>query len=101
MAPLSAPDRPREARPSAMIDKGFLEEGRLIRDVHTIRHLPAVIVQGRYDMATPVATAWDLHRAWPEATFEVVEGAGHSAGEPAIADRLVAATDRFRYDRSP
>ncbi|MEV2268935.1 prolyl aminopeptidase [Nonomuraea africana] len=79
-----------------VVNRGFLEEGQLIRDIHKIRHIPAVIVQGRYDLATPIATAWDLHRAWPEADLRIVEGAGHSGGEPAVARELVAATDRFR-----
>ncbi|ODN68833.1 Proline iminopeptidase [Methylobrevis pamukkalensis] len=54
-----------------------------------------MIVQGRYDMATPVATAWDLHQAWPEADFVIVEGAGHAVSEPGILHALIEATDRF------
>jgi proline iminopeptidase len=54
-----------------------------------------VIVQGRYDIATPAATAWDLHRAWPEAEFVLVEGAGHAVSEPGIRHHLIEATDRF------
>lgn len=73
---------------------GFLREGQLIAEVDRIRHIPAVIVQGRYDLACPAVTAWDLHQAWPEAEFHMVL-AGHSAFEPAIADRLVRATDAF------
>ena len=60
-----------------------------------IRDIPAVIVQGRYDICTPIMTAWDLHRSWPEAELVVVDDAGHSASEPGIAAALVAATDRF------
>ncbi|MER6942796.1 prolyl aminopeptidase [Nonomuraea sp. NPDC000554] len=74
---------------------GWLEPEQLLRDVDRIRHIPAVIVQGRYDICTPMATAWDLHKAWPEAAFEIVRDAGHSATEPGIIDRLVAATDGF------
>jgi len=74
----------------------WLEEGQLIRDAATkLAGIPGVIVQGRYDMATPARTAWDLHRAWPEATFEMIANAGHSAHEPGIVDALVRATDRF------
>jgi hypothetical protein len=62
--------------------------------VDRIRHLPAVIVQGSYDIPCPARTAWDLHRAWPEADFRMVL-AGHAISEPAIAAGLVAATDRF------
>jgi proline iminopeptidase len=74
---------------------GWLEDGQLLRDVGRIRHIPAVIVHGRYDMATPAQNAWDLHRAWPEAEFHLVEGAGHAFSEPGILDRLVRATDAF------
>jgi len=54
-----------------------------------------VIVQGRYDVATPAATAWELHRAWPQAEFRLVEGAGHAFSEPGIQAALLDATDRF------
>ena len=79
------------------VNRGFLErEDQLLRGVRRIRHIPAVIVQGRYDVVCPMRTAWDLHRAWPEADFRVVADAGHSALEPGITDQLVRATDRFR-----
>jgi proline iminopeptidase len=76
--------------------KGFLEtEDQLLRNVDRIRHIPAVIVQGRYDTVCPMTSAWDLHRAWPEAEFFLIPDAGHSAFEPGIARALVAATDKF------
>lgn len=74
---------------------GWLEESQLIRDAQRLRGIPAVIVQGRYDIATPAATAWDLHRAWPEAEFVLVEGVGHAFSEPGIQSALLTATDRF------
>ncbi len=74
----------------------FTHPDQLLDDVSSIRHIPAVIVQGRYDMCCPMTSAWDLHRRWPEAAFEVVLDAGHAAFEPGIADRLIEATDRFR-----
>jgi proline iminopeptidase len=78
------------------VNKGFLRsEDQLLKDVRRIRRIPAVIVQGRYDVVCPMATAWDLHRAWPEAEFRVVPDAGHSAFEPGITHELVSATDRF------
>jgi proline iminopeptidase len=77
------------------VNGGFLEEDQLIRDVDKIRHIPCVIVQGRYDIATPAATAWDLHRAWPEAEFHMVDDAGHAYTEPGILHHLIEATDRF------
>ena len=64
-----------------------------------VRHIPAVIVQGRYDVVCPMRSAWDLHRAWPEALLRVVPDAGHSALEPGITRELVAATNRFSRQR--
>jgi proline iminopeptidase len=76
---------------------GFFERpDQLLDDVERVRRIPAVIVQGRYDVVCPMTTAWDLHRRWPEAAFEVVPDAGHAASEPGTVDRLIAATDRFR-----
>lgn len=77
------------------VHRGWLEEGQLIRDAGKLRDIPGVIVQGRYDMACPAETAWALHRAWPEARFEMIEGAGHAYNEPGILDALVRATDSF------
>ncbi|AQU88085.1 prolyl aminopeptidase [Komagataeibacter nataicola] len=75
------------------INAGWLEEGQLIRNVERIRHIPTIIVQGRYDVATPMRTAWDLHRAWPEADFQVIDIAGHAMTEPGILEALLGATD--------
>ncbi|OUJ14898.1 prolyl aminopeptidase [Acetobacter sp. DsW_063] len=77
------------------VHAGWMDEGQLIRDVEAIRHIPAVIVQGRYDTATPVRTAWDLHRAWPEAEFVMIDDAGHAVSEPGILSALLDAVDRF------
>ena len=77
------------------VHRGWLEEGQLIRDAGKLRDIPGVIVQGRYDMACPAETAWALHRAWPEARFEMIEGAGHAYNEPGILDALIRATDSF------
>jgi proline iminopeptidase len=78
---------------------GFMQhDGQLLRDLHRIRHLPATLVQGRYDMPCPVRSAWDLHRAWPEADFRLVADAGHAATEPGITHELVLATDRYARD---
>ncbi|WP_407358625.1 prolyl aminopeptidase [Microbacterium sp. LTA6] len=74
------------------VNRGWWSEGQLLAGIDAIRHIPAIIVQGRYDVCTPVMTAWDLHRAWPEAEFVIVE-AGHSASEPAIQQALRDATD--------
>ncbi|KAB2342678.1 prolyl aminopeptidase [Actinomadura rudentiformis] len=77
------------------VNEGFFDGEQLIEGVDKIRHIPAVIVQGRYDVCTPAATAWDLHRAWPEAEFHMVDDAGHAFTEPGITHRLIEATDRF------
>jgi len=73
----------------------FDTDNFLIENVQKIRHIPAVIVQGRYDVVCPITSAWDLHRAWPEAELKIVPDAGHSALEPGISSALVAATDKF------
>jgi proline iminopeptidase len=76
---------------------GFFEhDDQLLRNVERIRNIPAVIVQGRYDVVCPMRSAWDLHRAWPEADLRVVQDAGHSAFEPGNISALIEATDRFR-----
>jgi proline iminopeptidase len=75
---------------------GFFDHpNQLLDGVEKIRHLPAVIVQGRYDVVCPMMTAWELHRHWPEAEFHIVDDAGHSCTEPGIVDRLVRATDAY------
>jgi proline iminopeptidase len=74
----------------------FSTDNYLIENVGKIRHIPAVIVQGRYDVVCPIKSAWELHRAWPEADYRVVPDAGHSATEPGIVHELISATDRFK-----
>ena len=74
----------------------FETDNYLIENVGKVRHIPAVIVQGRYDVVCPMMSAWQLHRAWPEADLQIVPDAGHSATEPGIISALVEATDRFR-----
>ncbi|MDZ5646414.1 prolyl aminopeptidase [Nitrospirillum sp. BR 11828] len=71
-------------------------EAALLENVDRIRHIPAIIVQGRYDVVCPIRTADELHRAWPEADYIVVPDAGHSAMEPGIRSALVQATERFK-----
>lgn len=72
----------------------FFEPGQLLRDIDKLRHIPSVIVHGRYDIICPVKNAYDLAAVWPEAEFRVVL-AGHAASEPTIVDVLVQATDRL------
>jgi len=74
---------------------GWYDDGQLIRDPVKLSGIPGVIIQGRYDMCTPAVTAWDLHKAWPEAEFMIIPDAGHSFSEPGILDAIIGATDAF------
>ena len=74
---------------------GWFAEGQLIADASRLAGIPGVIVQGRYDVATPAVTAYELHRAWPQADLQIIPAAGHAYSEPGITEALVAATDRF------
>ena len=80
------------------VNNGFLGDQQLLRNAGKLRDIPGVIVQGRYDIATPAKTAWELHKAWPQAEFHLVNDAGHAFKEPGILDRLVRATDKFSSD---
>ena len=80
------------------VNKGFMREGQLLADAGRLKDIPGIIIQGRYDLATPVKSAWDLHRAWPDADFVLVPDAGHAYNEPGILDALLRATDRFARD---
>ena len=74
----------------------FDGEDYLLKNVHRIRHIPGIIVQGRYDVVCPATSAWELHRAWPESRLFIIPDAGHSASEPGIKSALIEATDEFR-----
>jgi proline iminopeptidase len=73
----------------------FDTDDYLVENVGKIRHIPAIIAQGRYDVVCPMTSAWDLHRAWPGADLRLIADAGHSITEPGIIDALVDATDKF------
>ncbi len=77
-------------------NKGFMEDGQLLRDVGRIRHIPTTIVQGRYDVVCPIRSAWDLHRAFPEAKLVISPTSGHSAFEVENRSALIEATDACR-----
>lgn len=77
------------------VNHGFMEDNQLIANVDRIRDIPAVIVQGRYDVVCPSVSAWELHMAWPEADLRIVADAGHAAFEPGNVHELVTATDAF------
>lgn len=74
----------------------FLPDDFLLANARRLKDIPGAIVQGRYDIVCPAVSADDLHRAWPEAEYTVVPDAGHSAFEPGIRARLVAATEEFK-----
>jgi proline iminopeptidase len=78
------------------MNRGFFElDDQLLRHSDRIRHIPTVIVQGRYDVVCPMTSAWDLHKALPDAEFIVVPDAGHSMLEAGLLSALIDATDRF------
>ena len=79
------------------VNGAFLrDEQQLLDGVNIIRNIPCTIVQGRYDVVCPPTTAWDLHRAWPEASFYMVQDSGHTKGEPGTIHELVGATERYK-----
>jgi proline iminopeptidase len=78
------------------VNKGFFEpETQLLDNVNRIRHLPATIIQGRYDVVCPTISAWELHQVWSETELIIVPDAGHSMSEPGIRSCLIEATDKF------
>ncbi len=78
------------------VTRGFLKsDDQLLANVDRIRGIPAVIVQGRYDVVCPMRSAWDLHRAWPLAKLVVVPDAGHAVSEPGIRSALIEETTRM------
>ena len=72
----------------------FKEDGWILNNIGKIRGIPGWIVQGRFDVVTPMDSAWSLKNAWPEANFDIVWDAGHASTEPGIVDGLVRATDQ-------
>ncbi|MDB4125824.1 prolyl aminopeptidase [Candidatus Marinimicrobia bacterium] len=78
------------------INKGFFEyDGWLLDQIDKVRHIPCVIIQGRYDVVCPMITAWDLHKKWPEANFHIVSDSGHSMLEEGIRNKLIDCTNKF------
>ncbi len=65
----------------------FDTDDQIIQNPHKIKHIPCVLIQGRYDTCTPAMTAWDIHKAWPEADFKLVGDAGHAGSEPGNGSR--------------
>ncbi|MEO1407588.1 MAG: prolyl aminopeptidase, partial [Pseudomonadota bacterium] len=79
------------------VNGGFLpKDGWLLEQAEEkLKTIPGTIVHGRYDVVTPLSSAWALKKAWPKADLHIVPDAGHSSLEPGIVDRLIRATDRF------
>ena len=73
----------------------FEPDDYLLKNIHKIKHIPCVIVQGRYDIICPSVSAYELHQQWPQAQLIIVPDAGHSSSEPGIVRELIKATDRF------
>ncbi|CAO2657927.1 Nn.00g071870.m01.CDS01 [Neocucurbitaria sp. VM-36] len=78
-------------------NKAWMEEGQLLKkeNIDKIRHIPATIVQGRYDVVCPPITAWDLHKAWPESKLHWIDDAGHSATEPGTKKKLIETCEEY------
>lgn len=74
----------------------FLPENALLNNVSKLHHIPATIVQGRYDAVCPIISADDLHHAWPQAEYIVIEDAGHSVWEPGIQKALIKTAEKFK-----
>lgn len=72
----------------------WLEDAQLLRDAHRLAGIPGVLIHGRLDLGSPLITAWELAKAWPDAELKVIENAGHT-GSPATRDAILAATERF------
>jgi proline iminopeptidase len=77
----------------------FTPDSKLLDNIGRIRTIPAAIVQGRYDAVCPIMTANELHRRWPEAEYNIIPDAGHSALEPGIRSALIEATEKFKAMR--
>ncbi|KAJ7903437.1 proline iminopeptidase [Mycena olivaceomarginata] len=79
------------------VNDGFMRDGQLLesQEIDKIRHIPTIVVQGRYDVVCPATTAYQLKKVWPEITLHIVPDAGHSSREEGTAKLLVQATDKF------
>ena len=77
------------------MNNSFLEPNQILNNADTIKDIPSIIVQGRYDVVCPMESAWDLHQALPSSELDIIPDAGHSAMEPGISDALVKATDKM------
>ncbi|MFS4458581.1 prolyl aminopeptidase [Bdellovibrio sp. HCB2-146] len=74
----------------------FKTDNWILENISKIRHIPGYIVQGRYDVVCPAKSAWELHKAWPEAKFSIVADSGHAASEPGTRSALISAADECK-----
>ncbi len=74
----------------------FLPENSLLDNIHKLHHIPATIIQGRYDAVCPIVSADDLHHAWPQAEYIIIDDAGHSVWEPGIQTAIIKATEKYK-----
>ncbi|MEP3279472.1 MAG: prolyl aminopeptidase [Stappiaceae bacterium] len=77
----------------------WLEDNQLLNNANRLKGIPGAIIHGRYDMPCPARYAYQLHKAWPEAEFHLIEGAGHAFSEPGMLHELIRATDRFSHNQ--
>ena len=82
------------------LNRFFLQEGQLLRNLHRIVHVPCAIVQGRFDVTTPTAGAWTLHKAWPGSTIEIVPDGAHDELDPPLARAVLAAHEALKQGLS-
>jgi proline iminopeptidase len=75
------------------LNECFISTNQILDNVDKIRHIPTQLIHGRYDIVCPTTQSWQLHQAWPESSLTIVPLAGHAAGEPAIVDALITATN--------
>jgi proline iminopeptidase len=83
------------------VNGGWLREGQLIEEADKIKHLPIVIIQGRYDIVCPAKTSWELYQALggesnSNVEYKIIDDCGHSAHEKGVQEALVDATDKFK-----
>ncbi len=75
----------------------FLTDNYLLEQVPRFQHIPAWIVQGRYDVVCPPISAWELHRAWPAAKLTMVPDSGHSLSEPNTRQKLLSIMEELKF----
>ena len=78
-----------QGRPNVAMTDAIEDMKEVLRDRHRIHHLPAVVVQGRYDMVCPPLGAWTLAQGWARAELRMIPASGHALTEPRIAAELV------------